>query len=306
MGLVRHHDVLDRPGRALLAAALVGLAALPGPAARADAPSPRQVQALADELGVGPQAARLRSRLLPGARLLSRGSARLGGTRAGGRPDLPDGTAWPRCHGRPLTFLLQVSLGELRRAVPGATAGRGTLSVFVDTAADAEGTSDLFDLDGPLRRGDCAAVVHTPPGRGLVRRAFPRSVRRFPAAPQQLRPVLTLPGYGLASDLVPDELPEAWYDLVGRLANGVLDRAGSGDVPVRQLLGWARPLQEDPTTSCGRTRFAPGARRLLVQFDSSDRWDTTQTAGGTFAITLSAADLRAGRFDRLCGTLQLD
>src|SRR5262245_17693211 len=72
----------------------------------------------------------------------------LGTSRLGSVPDLPVGTAWPRCKGRPQTFLAQVRLSD----VPAPELRRlgGTLLFF--TIVDTE-------EDYGVWAGECSAVV---------------------------------------------------------------------------------------------------------------------------------------------------
>ena len=76
-----------------------------------------------------------------------------------------------------------------------------------------------------------------------------------------------------------------------------------------QALGWSSPLQADPTSAygCVSAHQPKGPKRLLLQLDADeDRLDFDDTTGGQLMITITAADLRAGRFDRLCGEYLFD
>jgi hypothetical protein len=302
--------------RILLATLFAALAAA-APAATAHSaagPTPAQTIAAADALGVGAQARALQDHFLPGARLVAApGRSALGATRLGGAPDLPRATTWPSCDHHPLTFVGQLSLSDLRTAVPGATRGTGLLSIFMGTREAPDGAPEaagVFAVKGLARVGKakCFAVRHTPPAARLVRRASPRGSTPFAAAPQQLRPVLTVPGWEISGDkfgvsfLGDDAAGDAWDQLQERAAAGTLGATPAGARATRQLLGWSNPLDRDPAYS----PCAGQPSRLLLQLDSTDRYDLDQSEGGSLMLVIGAADLRAGRFDRLCAEHQLD
>ena len=162
--------------------------------AGAQAPSADEVVARAHALGIGAEAERLRSRFLPGARLVPGGEARLGGTRLGGRPDLPRGMRWPSCRGHRLAFLMQVDLAELALAAPGRVGGGGRLLVFGDLRMRWDGITQIELADGPVRRGGCVQVRHvTAPPAELARRRTPKRTRSLRSTPVTLRPTLTVP-----------------------------------------------------------------------------------------------------------------
>jgi hypothetical protein len=297
----------------LIVAAVATATAAPAVTAHAAGPTAAQTVAAADALGVGAQARRLQDHFLPGARLVATGGhAALGATRLGGAPDLPRTAKWPSCNRHPLTFVGQLALRDVRAAVPGATRGTGLLSIFMGTRAGADGAPEavnVFAVKGLARVGKvkCFAVEHTPAAVHLTRRTPARGSSPFPAAAQRLRPVLTVPGWEIAGDrmgvsfLSDDPAFDAWSVLQDRAAAGTLG-ASARDLTIRQVLGWSRPLDRDPTMStCAGQRT-----RLLLQFDSVDRYDLDQTEGGSLMLAIGADDLRAGRFDRLCVEHQLD
>ena len=90
------------------------------------------------------------------------GEIPLGRSRLGGRPDVPDGFAWPQEKGgEPLVFLVQLRLDELRAADPETRcAGSGLLSVFVpqwfvgSAHAEVVPTKKLIRLDWPDSLGE--------------------------------------------------------------------------------------------------------------------------------------------------------
>lgn len=296
--------------RALLVLTLLVVLAAPA-AAAARRPTTAQTLALARALGVGDDAATLRKRFLPGARLVP--SATASRTHLGGAPDLPRGTAWPTCHGgHRLTLLAQLDVRELARAVPGATRARGTLAVFASQVVDPKrGYPEIDPWAGWLSPGKCYRVLYSPPGT-LAHRTTPRGTKAFKNTPMRLRPTLTVPDWETAETLLghgrPDPWFDRWRDLEERAAWGVLTRPAPYS-PRWQALGWSSPLQADPTSAygCVSAHQPKGPKRLLLQLDADeDRLDFDDTTGGQLMITITAADLRAGRFDRLCGEYLFD
>jgi hypothetical protein len=294
-----------------LAAVTVAAAVLAPPAAPAERPGPEQTLARARALHVGAEAQAARRHFLPGARLRPGGRAvTRGATRLGGRPDLPAGAHWPTCRGRRLSFLAQVDLGELDAAVPGATRGRGLLSVFADIREPDRGVPGVEEFDGHVRRGTCVAVRHSTATRAQLhrRRHTPPGTPTLRETAVRLRPTLTVPNWVLIEVLLGRRLSRTqfnrWFRLYDETAWGVLGRRPPF-LPVHQLLGWSSPVQDDPTYSCGRTRahHLP-ARRLLLQLDFDERLRFAVGDGGALYLTILPQDLRAGRFDRLCATFQ--
>lgn len=284
-------------GQHLLAALLLALAGA-APAARADAPTADEIVARAGALGVGDEAQQLRSRFLPGLRMLGGGSDTLGATRIGGRPDLAAGVRWPACgRSQRLSFLMQVRLTDLgiRR--------RGTLALFADLHEDEEGITHIELFDGPMKRNSCVTVRVS---RGpLARRATPPGVHTLRSVPVRLRPTLTIPGWELAESLLggrrPDPFFDRWLELTDESAWGVLGHKPPFR-PIHQLLGWSFPVQYDPTTYCGGVVKSP--RVLLLQLDWDLGIDFAIGDGGALFITIPPGDLRKGRFNRLCGEFQ--
>lgn len=293
--------------RTLLALMLLALAATPADAATAR-PTTAQTLAAARALGVGDDAAKLQERFLPAARLVP--SATASRTHLGGSPDLPHGTAWPTCHGgHRLTLLAQIDLRDLARAVPGATRARGTLAVFASMVVDRKtGYPEIDPWSGGLSPGKCYRVLYSPSRGRLARRATPRGTKAFKNTSLRLRPTLTVPGWETAQDSLGHRVGDGWLTLTDRAAWG--DPAHAAPYrPQWQALGWSNPIQADPTSKhgCVSAHQPEGPKRLLLQLDADeDRLDFDDSAGGQLQITVPAADLRAGRFDRLCGEYQFD
>jgi hypothetical protein len=295
---------------AILALLLVALAPSAASArAWAQRPTVAQTLAAARALGVGDDAARLKGRFLPGA-ALTPGGAASSRTHLGGAPDLPRSTAWPTCHGgHRLSLLLQLDVAALARAVPGATRARGTLAVFASQVVDPlTGMPEIDPWAGWLSGGKCFRVLFTPAGARPAHRATPRGVKAFKKTPLRLRPTLTVPDYLMAEELLGHDVGDGWLELATRAAAGDLSAHGRDAETPWQALGWAQPIQQDPTSryGCVSAHQPKGPKRLLVQVNATDDLDFDDTVGGQLDVTIPAADLRAGRFDRLCGEYQFD
>jgi hypothetical protein len=301
--------------RASLLIALTSLTILPSAASASSAPAPPPTAdatvAAAQRLGVGADAERIRRRLLPGTRLVARGTTSpLGGARLGGSADLPRGAAWPTCHrGHRLTPLAQLDLRALNGAIPGATRATGTLAVFTSMVVDpTTGFPEIDPWFGRLTGRSCYQVRYTSRSTPLTRRTIPRGITAFPSTPITLRPTLTVPAASLVQGWLGHEVGDAWTKLAARAAAGDLSRQAP-EAPLRQALGWSAPIQRDPTPSADCTNKHPvkGPWRLLLQLGADrKRLNFDAATGGTLLITIAASDLRAGRFDRLCTEYQLD
>jgi hypothetical protein len=153
---------------------------------------------------------------LPGARMVAGGSTRLGGTRLGGRPDMPRGMRWPSC--------------------------RGHLLVFGDLRETPDGLIQIELTYGRLHRRGCVQLRHVT-GENLVRRHTPRRTRKLRSPPVGLRPTLTIPSLDGAEWLLRRPLRrwEAWLELPYRKRRGTAPRA-------------ACSCSSTPTSTCASTR----------------------------------------------------
>jgi hypothetical protein len=227
-------------------------------------------------------------------RAIGRTPSALGTSRLGGDPDLPASARWPRCKGRPQSFLAQVRVRDLPAGARELRRHGGLLLFF--THVEFEGGV----TDYGLWAGDCSTVLHARPGARLVRRDAPRRVMRLRPAPVRLPARPDVPGVALDSDnLMPplaDIAPpdwEAWYEFRAALNGGPLSP--------HRLLGYADAPNggDECSERAARPRrtwrhLATFGYDLVLGFEVAD--------GGRVQLMISPADLRAGRFDRVCGT----
>jgi len=198
----------------------------------------------------------------------------IGATKLAGRPDLPSRTRWPTRDGVVLSFLAQIDLSQVApfdaaRLLPSA----GLLSFFVDETR--EQTEDA-----------AWKVIHAAAGAPLERRAFPEELpdeRRYRAVPLTAAVELTLP---------PN--PPSWLseDQQRVYRSDVLeDEAG----PIHRMLGHPDAVQNDPRRD---------GDSVLLQVDSDEAAGMIWGDVGRLYYMLGAADLEAGRFDRVHGDFQ--
>lgn len=274
----------------------------------AAAPSRADLSARAKALGFGAQAGAIARDALPGARLLAGGSAALGASRLGGRPDLPRAMAWPRCKGRPLSFLAQLRIADLAKAAPRAVpSAASVVLVFADLRESADGIPPVEEAFGPVGGKSCV-VVRTVARGTLARRAVPRGVAALRSRPVRLRPTLTVPDYGIALPRYHlakgTEGIDKWFALADEAAAGILGRKPPY-TPIHQVLGWPSPVQDTPLYGCGRDRQSSHPTyRLFLQLDFDEPLGFAVGDGGALYLSGRPADLRAGRLSRLCAEFQ--
>lgn len=215
---------------------------------------------------------------------------RPGATKLGGRPDLPEGLAWPVSRGGPLTFVAQVDLAEVaNRDSEGVLPPSGLLSFFFDAEHTAEG-------DTPAAAG---VVLFTKTGASLSRIGFPVKLApslRCPSAPLQAEREVTLPAW--ADPAIEGAFPSThesdayWHLLLGR------DQATA-----HRLLGHPNAVQSShyQPIKCALASGSGSEARdwlLLAQFDSDP---ATQDWGdlGRLYYWIPKQDLAARRFDRV-------
>jgi len=216
-----------------------------------------------------------------------------GRSRLGGRPDLPKGTAWPLCKGKPQTFLAQFRLRELPKAARELRRLGGTLLFFTHVEFEPG------EREYGLWAGDCTTVLHARAGAKLTRTAVPSetlrlrpSKPRFSAQPDV--PDLAFDGDSLKAPLRSVEIAdwEGWLDFrYALLGKPRLEHV---------LLGYSYEPNGGNACSARAERGRDTWRHLFTVGPDEDLGFSVADAGRV-QILIAPADLRAGRFDRVCG-----
>jgi uncharacterized protein YwqG/predicted DNA-binding protein (MmcQ/YjbR family) len=221
----------------------------------------------------------------------------LGQTKIGGRPDLPQGSAWPTYRdGRPLAFLAQINLAELPeagklRSLP----TRGLLSFFSVFGWQVDG-----DADPQLPPGDYdydwTQVVYQPDDpASLERRPTPANVNAFKAAKVEFVPIVSLPTH--TRELVVAKLhwkrdvKDKYEDLVHSFKSAWSYPLGN---PAPHLWGGFADYEQDFVDVVARQDL-----RLLFQLASDDNTGMCWGDGGYVYFWIRPEDRQRRNFKRI-------
>jgi uncharacterized protein YwqG len=266
--------------------------------------TPREdLAARATALGL-PHADRIAADAVPGARLVPGGVDTVGASRLGGDPDLPPGMKWPTCRGKKTSFLAQIPLADFAQIEPGTVPADGTLAVFAGLIPGDDGVTQMEQSRGRVGRATCV-LVRTLRGT-LVRRTTPKRVPKLRSRPVRLVPTLTLTDSRIAQErygLTDEQVEDKYWRLEHEAGAGTLGRRPD-ELPIHQLLGLPTAVQYPPLFGCGKTFPTEPTHRLLLQMAFDVRLNFAIGDGGSLYLTGRPADLRAGRFDRLCSEFQ--
>ena len=216
-----------------------------------------------------------------------------GRSRLGGRPDLPKGTAWPRCKGKPQTFLAQFRLRELPKAARELRRLGGTLLFFTHVEFEPG------EREYGLWAGDCTTVVHARAGAKLTRMALPSGTLRLRPSKPRFSAQPDVPDLALDEDFLMAPLRdtviadwEGWFDFrYALLGKPRLEHL---------LLGYSNaPNGGDECSE--RAERGRDTWRHLFTIGPDDHLGFNVADAGRVQILIAPADLRAGRFDRVCG-----
>jgi hypothetical protein len=140
----------------------------------------------------------------------------------------------------------------------------------------------------------------------LTRRAVPKGVPALKSRPMTLRPTLTVPDIYIAEKRYGlDHQDDAWWKLEDEAIVGRLGRK-TAYTPNHQVFGWPWPIQDTPLYGCAKQDHSSTrlTHRLFLQLDYDDALGFAIGDGAVLYLTGTAADLRAGRFNRLCAEMQ--
>lgn len=240
---------------------------------------------------------------------------RLGTSKIGGRPDLPEGIAWPSLDERPLLFLAQTSMAELPQVRGDAMLPRGgLLSFFYDALGQPWG----FDpKDAGLWR-----VLYFSEREPLVRRDLPDEISEeaFPELHWIPRLKYSLPSW---DNPEPHSLGlnEAQVEKYDEVRSAI---ASEGREAQHQMLGWANAIQGPMELECQLVtnglycgdstgyndrrakKLAKRADdwRLLLQLDSDDQAEMMWGDVGRLYFWIRKQELAAHSFDSTWAILQ--
>lgn len=225
--------------------------------------------------------------------VLRREPSALGTTRLGGRPDLPAGTQWPRCRGLQQSFLGQIRVLDLPKEAQELRRLGGSLLFFtVNGSAEDEERYDVWP-------GLCSAVVHAKAGATLKRTSPVQHIVELKPARLRFDVRPDVPGLHVDGDRLMAPLRrvavtdyERWFEFRDALRGGRNEHD-------HYLLGYlGTPLNPDPcATRTDRVR-SPWRHLFTIDYDEQLGFDIPDA--GWLQIAVSPADLKAGRFDRVC------
>jgi hypothetical protein len=219
----------------------------------------------------------------------------LGTSRVGGDPDLPAGVAWPSCHGKPQSFLAQVRVRDLPGGARELRRVGGMLLFF--THVDLEPGETHYGNWA----GACSSVRHARSGVALERRTTPRTgVIRLKPVSLRFAERPDVPGLGADADhlmpplqdIVPAGKWEKWF--------AFRDALHGRPFVETKLLGYS----DDPNggNRCSdRAARATHTWRHLFTMGPDDEFGFEVADAGRLQLLISPADLRAGRFNHVCG-----
>jgi len=289
---------------------------------------PAELKRLAADLELGDHAdaiaaqARVSIRMIPSTDV---GLYKPGATRLGGFPDMPAGVEWPRRDDRPMTFLAQVNLGDVRRiGLADGLPANGLLLLFrdFDTASDGTMAADAGAVRVMHLHGQPSGfTARGPDGEPAERGGMPVDITAELVLPDGV--TASLPGI----DFGPDERV-VWDNLRDRLADlqgtSVEDESG----PFRSVHRFAgHPDQRRGGMQLTAAICAAGHDvghqsvlrhpeaqnlsadakrwRLLFQLSVDSRFGWSWSPGtGRLYVWIREDDLQAGNFDRVWAITQ--
>lgn len=240
-------------------------------------------------------------------------------SKLGGRPDLPGRFEWPAGRSRPLDFLLQLNLSELRNMEMARLLPRsGVLSFFYDLKSQPWG----FELSDRSE----FRVVYFPETSTFVERAHPDGDPLLDERCLDFFPRISVPHpQSQAGDLLElrSQMAEWELDRYAEFASSFERRQGPPMSDTNHhFLGYSENIQNDmqvqaqlitnQVTDAGklsgerRAELESGAAEwvLLLQLDSDLSANLSWGDAGMLYFWILRQDLRDRRFDRVWAVLQ--
>ncbi len=226
---------------------------------------------------------------------------RVGSTKFGGSPDLPQGARWPEHNGVPLPFVAQFNLTEVAAYdTAHLLPETGMLAFFFDQDAFFEGRAITCHVH--YTSGSLSNLWHHPLPENIPKR------ERYRPSEVTCAIEITLPDYspydetsmgrlGL-SGLLTDEEEQAYYQLQAQLASRVDTQYHT---PIHRLLGHADSVQWDMHKDLGGKA---ADWQLLFQADSDGTPETDWGDTGRIYYWIRTHDLRARNFSQVQVILQ--
>lgn len=238
---------------------------------------------------------------------------RTGGSRYGGRPDLPDDIAWPLAGSEPLLFLAQLDFAEL---APHDRGGRlpndGMVWFFTDGDSAMGATPPGGEEWQVFYRAGTPALKRRQPPPAEIWLGEPIYPEILPNLALGFRPFLSLPGM-LSPRYAPLKLTEPERDALFAVQDAM---SGAEPLPTcHKVLGYPEPAQgEVEECLSGGLPFRerprdddPSHLQLLLQIDSVFDIASTRFCwgdAGKLYFMLHEQDLAARRFDRTMFAMQ--
>ncbi len=242
---------------------------------------------------------------------------KIGDSKLGGFPDLPNNTDWPKLKETPLSFIAQLKLADFKiHDSENLLPESGILYFFYDNKEQPWGFN-------PSDRGSWKVMYYNGEITSLKRTSPPSTLSDehvFTPCSIKTSPETTIPPYGsyVFDELgLSDEERDQYFELTFSIDE-------EGEEPIHKLLGYPNPVQSDMQLECQlvsnglycgdetgfedpkRKELEKGATewRLLLQVDSDDKMGMMWGDCGRIYYWIKKDDLRNLQFDRTWLILQ--
>ncbi|PTX62576.1 uncharacterized protein YwqG [Melghirimyces profundicolus] len=214
-----------------------------------------------------------------------------GSSKFGGVPDLPSDLSYPFSEGKPLPFIAQYNLAQLREVDPMSPLPDRGMLYFFATVDDLLWGAPSDRMSGKVIYADAEREELVP---APLPEDLPREVR-YPERGIDFRLEKSFPNVD-----APEDMEEIWFDLMDRLYD--LEGREGG---YHQAFGPPLELESDVFEAC---REQTGKKEadwvLLLQVDSDEELDMVFGNRGMIYFCITRNDLLKGNFDEACLVLQ--